>query len=272
MLVSLCLISPCHRLGGCCSWISYWPCKNNQLKQERYSSHLWSDLFTYFSHLTDAAYRYNGTPFAAEALSSLLILIIRRETCPVKSAHSVQWTQFTLELVCVTLCGCCWLMSVLFRISFWARRGDGSSLAVIKVLFWGQIWLSGCVRWFIRQARAGIQRAWKIASCQWFTLLWWRNPGIIQKKHHFNWCACVFLWKAECKVKSTASPPFCVNLTILYILRVCYIKAPGFVSVSFNLFRTKTSRIKNVRNKLMMCHYTVGFGTQNVWFNNCWPQ
>uniref|UniRef100_A0A3Q4GRG2 phosphatidylinositol-3,4-bisphosphate 4-phosphatase n=1 Tax=Neolamprologus brichardi TaxID=32507 RepID=A0A3Q4GRG2_NEOBR len=26
---------------------------------------------------------------------------------------------------------------------------------------------------------------------------------------------------------------------------VCYIKAPGFVSVSFNLFRTKTSRIKN---------------------------
>ncbi len=83
-----CLIIPCHCLGGCCSWISHWPCKNSQLKQERDSSHLWSDLFTYFSHqraiehMLSAAYNYNGTPSTAVALASLLILFIIRDlTC-----------------------------------------------------------------------------------------------------------------------------------------------------------------------------------------------
>lgn len=30
-----CLIIPCHCFGGCCSWISHKPCKNNQLRQEK---------------------------------------------------------------------------------------------------------------------------------------------------------------------------------------------------------------------------------------------
>lgn len=42
-------------------------------------------------------------------------------------------------------------------------------LAGIKVLFWRQVWLSSCVKWFIRQERADIQQAKKVVSCQyWF--------------------------------------------------------------------------------------------------------
>lgn len=32
--------------------------------------------------------------------------------------------------------------------------------------FWGQVGLSGCVKWFIRQARADVQQATQIVSCQ----------------------------------------------------------------------------------------------------------
>lgn len=37
-------------------------------------------------------------------------------------------------------------------------------LAVIKVLFSEQVWLSSCVKWFIRQGRADIQQAKEIVS------------------------------------------------------------------------------------------------------------
>lgn len=89
-----CLIIPRHRLGDGCSWISHWPCKNSQLKQERDSSHLWSDLFTYFCHQRDiehmpsTAYNYSGTHFAAVAVGSMLIIFIIRDLACVLAAIS----------------------------------------------------------------------------------------------------------------------------------------------------------------------------------------
>ena len=97
-------------------------------KQERDFSHLWSDLFTYFSHqraidltLTSAC-NYNGTPFTAVAPGSFVKLFIIRSLtrCTfqmpnVASACSDQWILFALDFMCE--CGG-WLVSSAFKISF----------------------------------------------------------------------------------------------------------------------------------------------------------
>lgn len=114
-----CLILACHCLDGCCSWISHWPCKNSHLKQERDSSHLWSDLFTYFSHqraiehMMSAACNYNGTPFTAVVLGSLLILFIIRDlTCTLTEIST-----------CQLFCSTCTFFSFLEFVWAWALVG-----------------------------------------------------------------------------------------------------------------------------------------------------
>lgn len=47
----------------------------------------------------------------------------------------------------------------------WVAIGDGLLLAVIMGFFWGQVGLPGCVKWFIRQARADVQQATQIVCC-----------------------------------------------------------------------------------------------------------
>lgn len=47
----------------------------------------------------------------------------------------------------------------------WVARRDGLLLAVNMGFFWGQVGLSGCVKWFIRPARADVQQATQIVSC-----------------------------------------------------------------------------------------------------------